>query len=213
MTLIVKQAEAVVAEVATAPIYKFPTGFIMNTQLTLNEGSNTADYYATSNSFWTGSFNRDSPNTYNWTSKYGICVDANPITLIDLEGQSGVLTNIITPTGETGAVITTTYEVDGRLYSYQHTMIGGQYHRRIWGGNYDGLSSITDSTTAIHPGRGSAADFGWSTSGIKGLFSPLQNRGSGIGIPYTNSLKVTIQSTEFVATEYRNYGGAAYVRT
>ena len=212
MTLIVKQTEPNVI-VAKAPIYKWPSGFVRSANLTIQEASSGAADVATNSGFFSGPFNRDSPTAYNWVSKYGVCIDSNPVTIIDLTGQAGTLTNIVTPTGEAGTIITTTYEIDGVLYSFQHTVEGVVHFRRFWGGNFDGVASVTDSTTAIHPGRGSFADIGWNSSQSMGLFSPLQNRGSSIGIPFTNSLKVTIQSTEFSATEARNFGGAAYVRT
>jgi len=117
--------------------------------------------------------------------------DTTEQTVIDVSGQSGVLTNVVSPSLVSGGgTVTVRVTVDGSLKTFIATLVTSNSSVMYLGGT----AGWGGSTAAVN--YGANQDFGYSLNPQFIMLNPAQAIEQGvIGIPFKNSLKVTVQGS------------------
>ena len=134
--------------------------------------------------------------------------DTTEQTIIDLSSQAGVLTHVICPELSASGEVTVRITIDGKLTTITSFTLAFSAKRFCMGGF---ITSDTTATAGDGAGYGSSLDDGYSTSAFTLMINPLQSVVQGLGIPYKESCKVTIQGS--VAPEAGDTGKAAACHT
>jgi len=142
--------------------------------------------------FWTA-IDVDHTQSGYTTSKYSSTSDTNEQTMIDISG-AGVLTNVMTPS-VTSATVTIIVTADGIPKTY--TIATGATADRALIGGFAPWEYNTGSTGVVGIG-GEGSDYGLAQYHTLTMLTPVASiltMSMPIGIKFSTSLKVTIQST------------------
>lgn len=168
---------------------------------------------ATSTAFWTAISLSKTLAGYE-TDRLTGALDTTEQTIVDINGGDGVLTQIISP-HITSGTLTIRVTTDGNLETF--TVAIGATAARVCMG--DILFIKPSNTLANSSGQGSASDTGFddptSTSRTILYSTPTWAVAKKIGIPFKESLKVTIQSSVALTDtgSFENNMGCNYLNT
>jgi hypothetical protein len=147
----------------------------------------------------------------SYMAKSGAQISASNSTarqvIIEINGQSGTLTTVISPTPKITSDISIFVTVDGVEYEYQFKNLNASY-RAVLGGfsNVKQDTAPHDSPNTI----GSYKDEGFLQF-ERYILNPVQAMQKNIGVPFKKSLKVEVQLPNGVeTTNARSYCGVAY---
>lgn len=175
--------------------------------------SNGSAVKADSLAFWTAVSLSKTLAGYE-TDRLTGALDTTEQTIVDISGGGGILTQIISPRITSGT-LTIRVTTDGNLETF--TVVIGATTARVCMG--DIVFIKTSSTLANSSGQGSTSDTGFddptSTSRTILYSTPTWAVAKKIGMPFEESLKVTIQSSVALTDvgNYDNEMGCNYLNT
>jgi len=211
MSILVKDNPLVRAPSILAKDLNFPLLQIRTANLYTKNGS-SGIYASTDANFWATD---DYLHDYATAASVGaIFTSANDTqVIVDISGESGILTHVVSPEVDVNNDITITIERDGVATVYLAELTVGS-SRAVMGGCKPGMYASVSNAISDNSMFGSYNDYGFTTySGTSMLLiHPDQALYEGIGLPYENSLKVTIGATGAAATTYSRYAMVKFIR-
>lgn len=186
---------------AAASVGGFKMTETIASNLTLKEtNSLTADDLSAD--FWNSITDTSNPTKGFRGQWISTLADTLEQDIIDDTGVEGVLTSVICPVFDTATTVATVrVEADGVIHTFtSHQPIVGALANsfRFLVGAFMQWNPITVGTNAT--GMGSGHDYGFglaSTSLVSlGVMTPLQAIGEDFGIPFEDSIRVSIQMSE-----------------
>jgi len=152
-------------------------------------------------SFWGGI--TGGPNEYSTEGfYYKRWTGSSQNLVVDLQGQGGIVTHIMTPQINGDSIVKLTMVIDGVKTYAEYSIEGGL--RMCMGGFRHGTLPYSSSTVNRTTEFGSYADHGWAASGATEslCMSPVQTVTEGIGIPFKESLYIDLNP---VSATYSGY--------
>jgi len=140
--------------------------------------------------------------------------DTNEQTIVDISGQEGILTQVKScPITAGGNTITIRVTADGVVYEFSEVLTNGANDILCLGD----FSTLIAGTSVAH-NFGQVGSFGYQTPASSRSLTMLSPRESmergGVGIPFKESLKVTIQgSSNLVVGSTSNQCAVCWYKT
>ena len=170
-------------------------------------------YNDTENQYWANAQNN---NEYYGVSSYLYAWTATSGTqeLVNIEGEGGILTHIISPVLlSIGHTCKVTIVADGVTTIFNHVSPLSS-SRFLIGGYLHGRRPYTNASAYGNTLAGGFQDEGFEGYSSTAIFTmtPLQAISEGIGLQYKNSLKVTLESTGNSTATCFNYSSVKILR-
>jgi len=199
--------------------FRMPRLELRSDGINMKTGLNTR-VFATESSFWS-TFATTAQGFREGAQLTNVVNGAVLDKLLDIQGESGIITHIISPETSSNATLGSMEILviaDGVSTNYKFNDIP-KLSRAILGGIKPGVNSIIGSTAKDNTEYGSYLDEGWlalstdTYNSIGVVLTPWQCLSEGIGIPYENSIEIYITKTVAVepGNTYSNRAVVAYV--